>query len=78
MKEDKDEHIMDEIIENMASKLYFHGHAINRVEARDELKLKVLSELPAGLESLIFTKIMRKNLRTTFLIIPSASYWPWL
>lgn len=51
MKEERDEHVMDEIIENMASKLYFHGHAINRVEAKEELKLKVLSELPAGLES---------------------------
>src|SRR5262249_428960 len=50
-KEERDEHVMDEIIENMASKLYFHGHAINRVEAKEELKLKVLSELPAGLES---------------------------
>jgi len=44
MKEEKDEHTINEIIENMASKLYFHGHAINRVEARDELKLKVVTE----------------------------------
>jgi hypothetical protein len=54
MKEDRDEHIMDEIIENMASKLYFHGHAINRVEAKEELKLKVISELPNGLEAAIW------------------------
>src|SRR5439155_7050878 len=51
MKEDKDEHVIDEIIENMASKLYFHGHAINRVEAREELKLKVVTDLPASLEA---------------------------
>jgi Serine dehydrogenase proteinase len=51
MKEEKDEHAMDEIIENLASKLYFHGHAINRVEAREELKLKVMTNLPANLES---------------------------
>jgi hypothetical protein len=50
MKED-DQHIIDEIIENMASKLYFHGHAINREEAKRELKLKVITELPAGLET---------------------------
>ena len=49
MKEDT--HVIDEIIENMASKLYFHGHAINRVEAKSELKLKVASELQADLES---------------------------
>jgi hypothetical protein len=51
MREEKDEHTMDEIIENLASKLYFHGHAINRVEAREELKLKVITDLPANLES---------------------------
>jgi membrane-bound ClpP family serine protease len=48
---DNDQHIIDEIIENLASKLYFHGHAINREEARRELKLKVITELPAGLET---------------------------
>jgi hypothetical protein len=59
MKEDKDEHVMDEIIENMASKLYFHGHAINRVEARDELKLKVVTDLPASLESTMWKSVQR-------------------
>jgi len=34
-----DDHTIDEIVENMASKLYFHGHPINRHEARDELGL---------------------------------------
>ncbi|MBK8176960.1 MAG: hypothetical protein IPK66_17375 [Rhodospirillales bacterium] len=51
MREERDEHSIDEIIENMASKLYFHGHPINRAEAKNELKLKVTTELPAGLES---------------------------
>ncbi len=47
----EDEHIIEEIIENMASKLYFHGHAINRKEAKQELKLKINTELPTGLEA---------------------------
>ncbi len=34
-----DDHTIDEIVENMASKLYFHGHPINRREAREELGL---------------------------------------
>lgn len=38
---DSDEHLIDEIVENLASKLYFHGHPINRKEAKDDLKLKV-------------------------------------
>ena len=39
-------HKIDEIIEMMASKLYFHGHPINRVEAREELGLKVIPNVP--------------------------------
>ena len=39
---ESDEHIIDDIVENLASRLYFHGHPINRREAREELRLKVL------------------------------------
>jgi serine dehydrogenase proteinase len=45
------EHEIDEIIETLASKLYFHGHPINRKEARDELKLKVSANVPPELEA---------------------------
>ena len=48
---DIEEHTLDEIIENLASKLYFHGHPINRQEAKDELKLKVNVEPPPELEA---------------------------
>lgn len=34
---EKDGHVIDEIVENMASKLYFHGHPINRQEAKNDL-----------------------------------------
>jgi hypothetical protein len=50
MKE-ADEHVIDEIVENMASKLYFHEHPINRREAKEDLRLKVLTDLPAALEA---------------------------
>ncbi len=50
MKEDAD-HIIDELVENMTSKLYFHGHPINRKEARQDLKLKVLANPSAELEN---------------------------
>jgi Serine dehydrogenase proteinase len=43
---DTPNHIIDEIIDTLASKLFFHGHPINRKEAREELKLKV-AEHPA-------------------------------
>ncbi|OGO39436.1 MAG: hypothetical protein A2Z03_03920 [Chloroflexi bacterium RBG_16_56_8] len=51
---DSEEHIIADIVENLASKLYFHGHPINRVEAKDELKLKVLDKLSPDLEHAIW------------------------
>jgi hypothetical protein len=39
-------HELDEIIDTLASKLYFHGHPINRKEAREELKLKLVDKVP--------------------------------
>ncbi|MGD0771117.1 MAG: hypothetical protein ABSB42_23270 [Tepidisphaeraceae bacterium] len=50
MNEDQ-EHIINEIVENMASKLYFHGHAINRREAIIDLHLKVTVDLSPELET---------------------------
>lgn len=46
-----DGHTIDEIIENMASRLYFHGHPINRREAKDELRLKVVAQPQSELET---------------------------
>ena len=54
MREEASEHQIDEIIENLASKLYFHGHPINRVEARKELRLKVVEDPPAELETVMW------------------------
>jgi hypothetical protein len=50
MGDETAKHKIEEIIENLASKLYFHGHPINRREARKELDLKVLENPPAQLE----------------------------
>jgi len=51
---DVDDHTIDEIVENMASKLYFHGHPINRQEAKNELRLKVNLDLSPELEAAIW------------------------
>src|SRR5262249_11929049 len=48
---DSEDHTIDEIIENMASKLYFHGHPINREEAKKDLRLKVNANLTPELET---------------------------
>jgi hypothetical protein len=45
---------IEEIIDTLASKLYFHGHPINRQEARKELGLKVVETVPEQLEALIW------------------------
>ena len=52
--ESLDTHTMDEIVENMASKLYFHGHPINRREAKNELRLKVTVDLAPELETMMW------------------------
>jgi hypothetical protein len=41
MPETEREHEIDQIIENLKSNLYFHGHPINRIEAKTDLNLKV-------------------------------------
>lgn len=34
-KDEVEKHVIEDIVENMASKLYFHGHPINRKEAKE-------------------------------------------
>lgn len=50
MREDTADHKISQIVETMASKLYFHGHPINRIEARNDLRLKVAESVDSGLE----------------------------
>jgi len=51
---ESDGHTISEIIENMASKLYFHGHPINRLEAKKDLRLKVTLDASPELETVIW------------------------
>ena len=51
MSEEEKGHEIDETIEMLASKLYFHGHPINRREAREELHLKVATNVQPALET---------------------------
>lgn len=55
MHDASEDHRIEEIVETMASKLYFHGHPINRREAREELKLKVAEDVPAKLEDAMWS-----------------------
>ena len=54
MTADSDKHIIDELIENMASKLYFHGHPISRLEARQDLQLRTVIESSRTLDDALW------------------------
>lgn len=47
-------HKIDEIVDNLTSKLFFHGHPINRVEARDEIGLAKVKNLSDEEEKLVW------------------------
>ncbi len=43
---ESEEHEIEQLIDNLKSNLFFHGHPINREEAKDDLKLKVEEPTP--------------------------------
>ena len=53
MPEPEREHEINKLIENLKSNLYFHGHPINRKEAKTDLGLRV-DEAADPLESIIW------------------------
>ena len=51
----EEDHVIDELVESLASRLYFHGHPINRKEAKEDLGLHTVnSDLSPDLESSIW------------------------
>jgi hypothetical protein len=54
MPKPEQEHEIEQLVEDLKSNLFFHGHPINRAEARSDLKLKV-EDADAGLESLMWS-----------------------
>ncbi|WOF73507.1 hypothetical protein QMT40_001140 [Parvibaculaceae bacterium PLY_AMNH_Bact1] len=54
MSEETHKHVIDETIDTLASKLYFHGHPINRKEAKEELGLKITEHVPPELETAVW------------------------
>jgi hypothetical protein len=53
MPEVEREHEINQLVENLKSNLFFHGHPINRVEARDDLKIKA-EAAPPDLEAVMW------------------------
>jgi len=53
MPTDAEEHVIERLIDTLKSNLFFHGHPINRAEAKNDLKLKVVVP-PADVESIMW------------------------
>lgn len=52
--QDLSERDLDDIIENLASKLYSHGHPINRAEAKKDLRLKIADNVSTDIEDVMW------------------------
>ncbi|MEQ8927060.1 MAG: hypothetical protein RLO81_14670 [Fulvivirga sp.] len=54
MDKAKEQHQIDEIIDNLTSKLFFHGHPINRTEADKEVGIRTVKKANEEIEGLIW------------------------
>jgi Serine dehydrogenase proteinase len=54
MSKTKDQHQIEEIVDNLTSKLYYHGHPINRKEAIDQIGLKTVEHASPKIEELMW------------------------
>jgi Serine dehydrogenase proteinase len=54
MDQTEHQHDIEQIVENLTSKLFFHGHPINRSEARDQVGLKKVMDASPTLEKLMW------------------------
>lgn len=54
MSKTKDQHQIEEIVGNLTSKLYYHGHPINRKEASDQIGLKTIEHPTSKIEDLMW------------------------
>lgn len=54
MKDSSDNHTINEIVDNLTSKLYFHAHPINRVEAREQIGLRTVENADPTIQNLMW------------------------
>lgn len=52
---DDDKHAIDEVVDKLTRKSYFHGHPISRREAREDIGLKHVEDAPQDLEDLMWS-----------------------
>jgi hypothetical protein len=51
----KDDHAIDQIVDKLTTKLFFHGHPINRHEAKDQIGLTTVTDATPAMESLMWS-----------------------
>lgn len=54
-KRSEEQHKINEIVDSLTSKLFYHGHPINRAEAKEEVGLKTIEHPSASLEKLMWS-----------------------
>lgn len=54
MNKAKEQHEINEIVDNLTSKLYYHGHPINRKEAKEQIGLRTVINPEIKLEQLMW------------------------
>jgi hypothetical protein len=55
MDKRSEEHKINEIVDNLTSKLFYHGHPINRAEAKEDVGLKTVEHPSAAVEKLMWS-----------------------
>ena len=58
MNKSKEQHEINEIVDNLTSKLYYHGHPINRKEAKEQIGLKTIVNAEPKIEDLMWELYM--------------------
>lgn len=54
MSKSEDEHKIEEIVDSLTSKLFYHGHPINRREAKDQIGLRTVADTSTKVEELMW------------------------
>jgi len=54
MNKAKEQHEIKDIVDNLTSKLYYHGHPINRKEAQEQIGLRTVINADSELEPIMW------------------------
>lgn len=54
MDNNKEEHKITDIVDNITSKLYYHGHPINRIEATQQIGIPTIKQPSSEIETLMW------------------------